>query len=132
MIQWDRDSSSAEPQLRSAARMQRMSDLEELAGTAPIEAILEGWKEMERAIRDAVQMCWGKKPTLPAQLVTSLRFHGTIDAEIEAAILDLREIRNRAGHDPEFEPGPDEAWEFLRRSRHVMENLRSPETRKSP
>lgn len=132
MIHWDRDSSSAEPQLRSAARMQRMSDLEELAGTAPIEAILEGWKEMERAIRDTVQMCWGEKPTLPTELVTTLRFHGTIDAETEATIHQLREIRNRAGHDPDFEPGADEAAEFLRRSRRVMESLRSPENGRAP
>ena len=109
-----------------------MSDLEELAGTAPIEAILEGWKEMERAIRDAVQMCWGETPTLPAELVTTLRFHGTIDAEAEATILELRGIRNRAGHDPGFEPGPDQASEFLDRARRVMESLRAPETGRSP
>ena len=109
-----------------------MSDLEELAGTAPIEAILEGWKEMERAIRDTVQMCWGEKPTLPTELVTTLRFHGTIDAETEATIHQLREIRNRAGHDPDFEPGADEAAEFLRRSRRVMESLRSPENGRAP
>ncbi len=109
-----------------------MEDLQQLAGTAPIEAILEGWKEMERAIRDAVQMRFGETPTLPAELVTTLRFHGSIDAETEAAIHELREVRNRAGHDPDFQPGPDEASDFLTRSRRVMESLRSQETGRSP
>lgn len=127
MIHWERDSSSVEPRLRSAARMQRMSDLEELAGTAPVEAILEGWREMERAIRDAVQMCWGETPTLPSELVTSLRFHGTIDAETEAVIHELRQTRNRAGHDPGFHPRVDEALDFLARARGVMEHLRPSE-----
>jgi hypothetical protein len=106
--------------------MQRISALEELAGTAPIDAILEGWKEMERAIRDTVQMCWGETPTLPSDLITSLRFHGTIDAKTEATIHELREIRNRAGHDPGFEPLPDEALDFLAQARRVMESLGPP------
>ena len=123
MIHWHKDSSSAEPHLRSVARMQRVSDLEELAGTAPVEAILEGWREMERAIRDAVQMCWGETPTLPADLITWLRFHGTIDAATEATIHELRGVRNRAAHDPDFEPGPKEALAFLSSARRVMTDL---------
>jgi hypothetical protein len=74
----------------------------------------------------------GRDADLPAELVTTLRFHGSIDADTEAAILKLREIRNRAGHDPDFEPGAGEAAEFLRRCRRVMESLRSPETGSSP
>ncbi|MFH1764466.1 MAG: hypothetical protein ABIF09_09765 [Gemmatimonadota bacterium] len=73
--------------------------------------ILEAWKRLENALRDALPVCSVQPPNQPSELLSALRINRRIGPDEEARILALREIRNRAAHTPD-EPSPKEARRF--------------------
>ena len=78
---------------------------------SPATRILGAWADLEEALRRALPVCSVAPPTQPTELLSALRINHRVDAEGEARILALREIRNRVAHDP-AEPPEAEAAAF--------------------
>lgn len=77
----------------------------------PAQRIMEGWIDLEKALRSALPVCSIAPPTQPAELLSALRINHRIGVEEEELILTLRETRNRIAYDP-AEPAEERAEEY--------------------
>jgi len=91
----------------------------------PATRIMKAWVELEAALRGALPVCSVAPPTQPTELLSALRINHRIGPEEEERILALREIRNRAAHQPE-EPPEDEAIRYEEESADLRRNLETP------
>jgi len=91
----------------------------------PATRIMKAWVELEAALRGALPVCSVAPPTQPTELLSALRINHRIGPEEEERILALREIRNRAAHQPE-EPPEDEAIRYEEESAALRRNLETP------
>ncbi len=78
---------------------------------SPSMRILAAWVELEGALRQALPGCSVAPPTQPAELLAALRINHRLDADEEARVRALREIRNRVAVAPD-EPPVEEADRF--------------------
>lgn len=91
--------------------MKNATSNETRQGRSTATRILEGWIQLEDALRDTLPSCSVQPPTQPSELLSALRIEHTVGPEEEARVVALREIRNRVAHAPE-EPSEQEAEEF--------------------
>ena len=88
----------------------------------PADRIMEGWVELEGALRNALPVCSVAPPTQPSELLAALRINHSIGEAEEAQILELREIRNRVAYRAS-EPTEEEAARYESRVQKLVERL---------
>jgi hypothetical protein len=104
---------------------QELIYLNELVDLAPKAAVMEAWREVERAIRDA-----SKRLDLPItgtnrDAIHRFKASGRVEPTLTRMIDDLRQLRNSVAHVGEFELSAYRAEEYVKLALRVIEAMRN-------
>jgi len=86
--------------------------IERLAGLSPRAAVMEAWRFVEAALRDATQSAGPAVLRSPRAMQEYVISKTDLDPQTVALIDDLRVLRNEAAHASEFSISPEQACEF--------------------
>jgi hypothetical protein len=99
--------SPPEPETEEEERHKRI--FAELAARSPRSAVLEAWREVESALREAVTAnrikLSDRDMISPRELIRALEGRKLIDLKTARLLYDLRALRNEAAHAPDAEFG---------------------------
>lgn len=112
------DSSDAEPE--------HEYEIEELAKVSPRAAVSEAWRWVEMASLSTAERVLGKRPTnyiAAFRAIRRLEREEHISVPVYRLMRELRELRNKAVHAPEFAISIDTAMEYADTARWVASRL---------
>lgn len=98
----------------------------ELAGLSPRSVVLESWREVELAIFSAVNQTTndqGRHNQFVVGAARRLLDAGDLDDPTFQILTMLRNLRNRAAHETNFDIRSDDAVEYAILARHVVDQI---------
>jgi len=98
--------------------------LSELVEIAPKAAVMEAWREVERAVGDTAKRLALPPAKMNRDAVRQLIASGRIDATLVRIIDDLRNLRNTVAHTAEIEVSLDDSEEYLKLALRVIGAIR--------
>jgi hypothetical protein len=96
--------------------------LTELVEIAPKSAVIEAWREVERAASDTARRL--KLPIAKTDVVRQLKASGRIAPNLMRIVDDLRQLRNSVAHVGEIDLSVDRAEEYVELALRVIGALR--------
>lgn len=121
----------AEPQRLAGHRVleppQELIYLEELLDIAPKAAVMEAWREIERAVRDAATRLGLPAGRTTTDVVREIKTSGRMDPGLIAILDQLRALRNSVAHVGEVELPVEGAKEYVALAFRLMGALRKIE-----
>ncbi len=107
----------------------RINELIEMASTSPTGAIIEAWKDIEKAARDVVEKSGLPLASTPSRpyfnLQNFLSDHNLLPkAEIDT-FRELRMIRNRAAHSNDFDISSDIARRYINLADRLIDAIKT-------
>lgn len=98
--------------------------LSELVDVAPKAAVMEAWREVEGAIRDAAHRLGLPPARADRDIVHQLRASGHIDSGLTQIIDSLRQLRNSIAHVGDIELSVARAQEYVTLALRFIEAMR--------
>jgi hypothetical protein len=95
-----------------------------IAEVNPRAAILETWREVEQAAREAARRLGAEDLKSDHQVIWFLGKHYAVNPEVLSLLYDLRNLRNQAAHSQNFTPEAATAVEYATSAAAVARYLR--------
>jgi hypothetical protein len=104
-----------------------LGSMQRLAEISPRSAVLEAWREVERAALEASQPPAGRLypyKSLTFQAFKNLERNEALDKKVLGVLRDLRGLRNQAAHAPDFALTKESALEYAASAKRLARYLK--------
>ena len=118
----------AEGLVREASDPDQLKRISGVAAHDRIAAILLAWKEVEIALREALQVAGTngrRSASNPMRMIDLLVTEEAIDEEFAHVLRELRKLRNVAAHASDYDISMDRTDDYIRLSLSVVDSLKS-------